>query len=209
MQDASPISFVLSMRVTGVVVTTIIMISSAVKVVSVIEVVIIIVRELIRACVASIIAPIEIISSVPTCLRIVMLINSQVEAVAVRVQVVVVVLIVIAASPEILISVLVVGFTLEILVFIVVLGIWARLRHLLHAFLNNCNEALEYCTTFSVSFFACLFLHLRLTLHQPMHIAMPCLLKPNHKGKLINKLKCTSYFALVDGLLVHLQTAKK
>jgi hypothetical protein len=136
-------SFVLSIviRVIRLISTTIITISTAVKSVSAIEVVIIIVRrrKLIRIWVASsfVVGP-RIAIIISTCLRIVMLINSRVEVVAVRVQ-----MIVISSLPFISVFIELpstavrVAIIFKVFIFIVALDIRVRFRDFSHAFLHN------------------------------------------------------------------------
>lgn len=143
LQNASTIPFMLNVRVIGIIAMTIIMTLTAVKFVSVIEVVIIIVRELIRICVASIIGPIVIIS---TCLWIVLLTDSRVDIIAVSEQVVI---IIIAPWIPIFIRVwiAVIWFrlkvVLKILIFIVVFDVVLRLRDFLHTFPHNWKKRTE------------------------------------------------------------------
>jgi hypothetical protein len=134
LQNACPIPFVLVSRV----VATVIMISTAVKVVSVIDVLIIAVRELIRICVASIIGHRIIVIS--TCLRVEMLINSLFDtAPSVRVRMVE------ASTPGIWLfvrisAVLRLEIAFEAFVLVVVLPVRVQLRDFLHAPSHNCRR---------------------------------------------------------------------
>lgn len=188
------------MLIIRAVVTTIIIISTAMKIiVSVIEVVIIIVRVLIRIWVASIIELRIVIIS--TCLLFVMLINSWVEAISERVWPCT---IVIARWPGSVFSMIEISLfrllviVIKIFVFIVILRIGIRFSDFFHALVNDwknfqrISKSLEnIAQTFRFIIFY-LFSRLRLTIHRPKHIAMPKYLKQNHSTELINKLKCTS-----------------